>query len=63
MLFSLWKFGSTLPQVRHSTQNTILTRLSPWEYDNGDTPFSQKKSGKVSRLVCYGTSARFHACV
>ena len=62
-LFSGQKFSSALPQVRHSTQNTILTKLSPWEYNNRDALFSQWKSGRVLRLVCYGALARFRACV
>jgi len=28
-----------------------------------DTPFSWKKSGRVSHLVYYGALAGFHACV
>ena len=51
------------PNRRHSTQNTILTKLLLWEYDNRDAPFSRRKFGKVSRLVCYGSLAGFHACV
>ena len=47
----------------HSTPNAILTKLSTWEYSNGDAPFSQQKFGKVSRLVRYGASAGFRICV
>ena len=45
-LFSWEKSSSASPQVRCSAQNTILTKLSPWEYSNGDTPFSLWKSTK-----------------
>ena len=62
-LFSLQKFGSTLPQMHHSTQNDILTKLSTWECGNKDALFSQWKSGRVLRLVCYGALTRFHVCV
>ena len=70
-LFSWWKSGSASPQMCHSTQNTILTMLSMWEYGNRDALFSQRKSGRFSRFVCYGASAGFcvyvygvywHAC-
>ena len=44
-------------------QKAILTKLSKWEYENGDTLFSRQKSGKVSRLVRCGTPARFLAYV
>ena len=43
----------------HSTSSVILTKLSMWEYGNGDAPFSQWKSDRVSRLVLYGALARF----
>ena len=33
------------------------------EYGNGDAPFSQRKSSKVSHLVHYGVPTGFHACV
>ena len=49
--------------MHHSKKNAILTKLSPWEYGNGDAPFSRQKSDKVSRLVCYGAPIGFHACV
>ena len=71
-LFSWWKSGSTSPQMHHSTQNTILTKLSTWEYGNRDALFSQQKSGRFLRLVRYGASAGFcvyvygayrHACI
>ena len=47
--------------VYHSTQNIILTKLSLWEYDNGEAQFSWWKSGRVLRLVRYGAPAVFHA--
>ena len=47
----------------HGTPNAIPTKFSMWECDSGDTQFLQRKSGKVSRLVCYGALARFHVCV
>ena len=43
--------------------NAILTKLSKWEYSNGDAPFSQRKSGRVSHLVHYGTPIGFRICV
>ena len=57
--FPRWKFGSALPQVHHSTQNTILTNLLLWEYSNGGAPFSRWKSSSVLRLVCYGAPSGF----
>ena len=44
-------------------QKAILTKLSKWEYENGDTLFSRQKSSRVSRLVRCGTPARFLAYV
>ena len=39
----LWQKSSiALPQIRHSTQNAILTKLSTWEYGNGDALFSRQ---------------------
>ena len=37
--------------MHHSMQNTILTKLLPWEYDNGDAPFSWWKFGRVSCIA------------
>ena len=37
--------------MHHSMQNTILTKLLPWEYDNGDAPFSWWKSDRVSCIA------------
>ena len=62
-LFSWQKSSNASPQVRHSTQNAILTKLSSWEYSNGDAPFSRWKSDRVSHLVCYCTPTGFHAYV
>ena len=63
VLFSWQKFSSVLPQMCHSMQNTILTKLSTWEYGNGDAPYSWWKSGRVLCLVCYGAPIGFHVCV
>ena len=49
--------------MHHSTQNTILTKLSLWEYGNGVAQFSRRKYSRVLHLVHYGTPAGFHACV
>ena len=58
-----WKSNGASPQVHQSTQKTILNKLLLWEYNNGGAPFSWQKSSRVSRLMCYGTSIGFHACV
>ena len=57
------KSSNISPQVRLRQQNTILTKLSWWEYDNKGAPLSLWKSSIVSRLVHHGTSAGFHGCV
>ena len=62
-LFSWRKSDNAFPQVRHSTQNAILTKLSLWEHDNGGAPFSRQKFNRVSCLVRYSALARFHSCV
>ena len=60
----LWrKYGSTLPQMHHSTQNAILIKLLTWEYGSGDAPFLLWKFSRVSCLVCYGTLVGFCVCV
>ena len=63
VFFWWWKSYSTSPQVCHSTQNTILTKLSLWEYGNKGAPFSLRKFSKVSGLVRYGAPAKLRACV
>ena len=62
-LFSRQKFDSASPQIRHRAKNTILTKLSAWEYGNSDAPFSWQKYGRVLRLVCYSASVGFRICV
>ena len=47
----------------HSTSNAILTKLWTCEYDNGDAPFSRRKSSRVLGLRNYGTPAGFLICV
>ena len=37
--------------MHHSMQNTIFTKLLPWEYDNGDALFSWWKFGRVSCIA------------
>ena len=49
--------------MRHSTWNTILTKLSLWEHNNRGTLFSRQKFSKVSQLVRYVTLVGFRACV
>ena len=49
--------------MHHSTQNAILSKLSPWEYGSGDAPLSQQNSSKVSHLVCYGAPVGFCICI
>ena len=41
----------------------LFTKLSMWEYGNGDVPFSCWKSSRGLRLVHYGAPARFRVCV
>ena len=53
-LFSWQKSNNASTQMHHNTSNAVLTKLSTWEYGNGDTPFSWQKFGRVSCLVCYG---------
>ena len=62
-LFSWLKSDNASPQMRHNSQNAILTKLSTWECDNGDAPFSWWKSGRVSHLVHYSALAGFCICV
>ena len=62
-LFSWQKSSSILPLMLHSTQNTILTNLSLWEYNNKGAPLSQQKFGRVLHLVHYSALVRFCAYV
>ena len=43
--------------------DAIFTKLSTWEYSNGDTQFSRQKSDRISRLARYGTPVGFRVCV
>ena len=58
-----WKSNSALPQMRHNTQNAILTMILMWEYGNGNALFSRRKFGIVSRLVRYGAFVGVCVCV
>ena len=40
--------------------NAILTKLSMWEYSNGDAPFSRQKSSRVSHLCIWCISTCSH---
>ena len=71
-LFSWRKSSNASPQMRHSAQNALLTKLLMWEYSNGDAPFSWRKFSMVLHLVRYGVLAGFciyvygtykHACI
>ena len=44
-------------------KNAILTKLSTWEYGNGNTLFSRWKSGRVSRLVLHDALVGFRVYV